>query len=330
VPGEDTQSVFEKIAAQDIAGELATGDVKGRDVLKFLILGLPLQSEPVSQVSRARELRPTFLLVWIGNNDVLDMATNTNPDAVTLTRAEFGDRFRALLAALSDTQAGMAVANLPDPTGIAALRRAAGDVTSCRLADGTTAPVDGADLLSIDLDPGQLPTPPCSKVLNAAGRAQVRAKVSAFNDEIAAAIADTEQTLGVTIAPVDVFAALDQLGASGVDLNGDGVPDLTGRYLGGIFSLDGVHPTRTGNALIANTFIDAINARFGESIPRVDVARVAAHDPLAHSRFRPAGEVPFGLIGDSEGDDLDSFFTKTFARVEHGIDDIRKRFERLF
>jgi hypothetical protein len=67
VPGEDTQSVFEKIAAQDIAGELVTGDVKGRDVLKFLILGLPLRSEPVSQVSRARELRPTFLLVWIGN-----------------------------------------------------------------------------------------------------------------------------------------------------------------------------------------------------------------------------------------------------------------------
>jgi len=330
VPGEDTQSVFEKIAAQDIAGELVTGDVKGRDVLKFLILGLPLRSEPVSQVSRARELRPTFLLVWIGNNDVLDMATSTNPDAVTLTRTEFGNRFRALLAALSDTRAGMAVANLPDPTGIAALRRAAGDVTSCRLADGTTAPVAGDDLLSIDLDPGQLPTPPCSKVLNAAGRAQVRAKVSAFNEEIAAAIADTEQTLGVRIAPVDVFAALDQLGASGVDLNGDGVPDLTGRYLGGIFSLDGVHPTRTGNALIANTFIDAINARFGESIPRVDVARVAAHDPLAHSRFRPAGEVPFGLIGDSEGDDLDSFFTKTFARVEHGIDDIRKRLERLF
>ena len=32
----------------------------------------------------------------------------------------------------------------------------------------------------------------------------------------------------------------------------------------GIFSLDGVHPTRTGNALIANAFIDAINTRFGE------------------------------------------------------------------
>jgi len=330
VPGEDTGSVFEKIAAEDVAGELATGDVKGRDVLKFLILGLPLRSESVSQVSRARELHPTFLLVWIGNNDALDMATDTNPGAVTLTPQEFGGRFHALLDALADTQAGMAVANLPDPTGIAALRRAAGDVTGCRRADGATVPVAADDLLSIDLAPDRLPTPPCARVLSAEERAQVRAKVSAFNDEIAAAIADTERTRGVTIAPVDMFAAFDQLGARGVDLNGDGTPDLTTRYLGGIFSLDGIHPTRTGNALLANAFIDAINARFGESIPHVDVARVAARDPLAHSRFRPAGEVPFGVIGDSEGDDLEAFFTRAFARIADGIDDFRRRFERLF
>src|SRR5439155_25583390 len=156
----------------------------------------------------------------------------------------------ALLDALADTQAGMAVANLPDPTGIAALRRAAGDVTSCRRADGTTASVAADDLLSIDLPPERLPTPPCSKVPNAAEPAPLRAKVSAFNDEIAAAISDTERTRGVTIAPIDMFAAFDQLGARGVDLNGDGTPDLTTRYLGGIFSLDGIHPTRTGNALL--------------------------------------------------------------------------------
>src|SRR5205809_25831 len=144
-PGEDTRSVFQKIAAEDIAGELVTGDVNGRDVLKFLILGLPLRPEPVSQVSRARDLRPSFLLVWIGNNDVLDMATDTSPGAVTLTPQEFGGRIRVLLDALVDTQAGMAFANLPDPTGIAALRRAAGEVASCRAADGTTQPVAADD-----------------------------------------------------------------------------------------------------------------------------------------------------------------------------------------
>src|SRR5205823_1898062 len=83
-------------------------------------------------------------------SDGLDMATDTNPGAVTLTPQEFGGRFRALLDALADTQAGMAVANLPDPTGIAALRRAAGEVASCRAADGTTQPVAADDLLSID------------------------------------------------------------------------------------------------------------------------------------------------------------------------------------
>jgi hypothetical protein len=330
VPGETIESLFEKIAPQNIAGEFITGDVKGSDVLKFLILGLPLRSQSVSQVSRARELHPSFLLVWIGNNDVLDMATDTNPDAVTLTPVKFGGRFHALLDALADTRAGMAVANLPDPTGIAALRRAGDALTSCRRVDGTTAPVAADDLLSIDLDPAQLPTPPCSRVMDGAERAAVRAKVGALNQQIATAIADTEQRRGVTIALVDVFTTFDQLAANGVDLNGDGAPDITTRYLGGMFSLDGIHPTRTGNALIANAFIDAINARFGEGIPRVDVAHVAAHDPLAHSPFRPAGEVPFGLIGDSGGDDLESFFTKTFVRIGDSSRDLRDRVGRFF
>jgi lysophospholipase L1-like esterase len=330
VPGEDTASVFDKIAPQDIAGQIATGDVNGRDVLKFLILGLPLRSSGVSQISLAHELHPSFLLVWLGNNDVLEMATSTNPGALTVTPAEFGNRFRALLDALADTHAGMAVANLPDPTGIAALRRAAGEVTSCRTPAAVIEPVAADDLLSIDLDPRQLPTPPCAKVLDAAEQARVRASVSAFNAEIAAAIAGVEQARGVTIAPVDIFTAFDRLRSTGVDLDGDGAPDLTTRYLGGIFSLDGIHPTRTGNALIANTFIDAIDARFGETIPQVDVARVAAHDPLAQSRFRPAGEPPFGLIGENPGSDVESFFQKTYARIEHDIDDLRDRLVKLF
>jgi hypothetical protein len=330
VPGEDTVSVFQKISPQDVAGQLVSGSPNGRDVLKFLILGLPLQSDPVSQLSRAREIAPSFLLVWLGNNDVLDMATNTNPNAVTLGPDEFGNRFRGLLDALADTGAGMAVANLPDPTGIAALRRAAGEVTTCHMADGTMQPVAADALLSIDLNRNLLPTPPCGKVLDAAERAQIRAKITAFNAQIAAAIADTEQRRGVSIAAVDTFTAFDQLQTAGVDLNGDGTPDLTTRYLGGIFSLDGIHPTRTGNALIANLFIDSINTRFGETIPRVDVTRVAARDRLAHSRFRPAGEPPFGLIGDDQSDDIESFFTHEFQDIGNGIDDIRSKLQDVF
>jgi hypothetical protein len=80
-----------------------------------------------------------------------------------------------------------------------------------------------------------------------------------------------------------------------------------------------VHPTRTAHALIANAFIEAINARFGEAIPLVDVARVARRDRLVNNRFRPAGAVPFGVIAEEEGSDL---FTSAFEEIGDDIGDI--------
>jgi lysophospholipase L1-like esterase len=331
VPGEDTASVFETIDAGDIASRLVRhADVNGQEVLKFLILGLPPHSGAVSQVTLTRDLDPSFILLWIGNNDVLPLATHTNPNAAASpTPAEFGNRFRRLLDALADNGVGMAVANLPDVTGIAALRRAAGDVTACTAADGTTQPVAPDDLLSIDLDPALLPTPPCGRVLDTAEQAAVRAKVIAFNDQIAAAIADVSARRGTAIALVDVFTLFDQA-KQGIDINADGTPDVNTRYLGGIFSLDGVHPTLTGNAIIANAFITAINARFGESITLANVPRVFRRDRLAHNRFRPAGEVPFGLIGDSATDDVQDQVQTTFDRIERNVrrigDDLQNAF----
>ena len=319
VPGEDTQSVFDGISSRVIARQLFNGDnVDGRDVLKFLILGVPPTSDSVSQVTRARDdLRPTFLMVWLGNNDVLDMATETSPDAVTLDPSDFGQRFSRLLNQLADTGAGMAVANLPDVTGIAALRHAGSEVTSCLQTDGTLRAVAADDLLSINLPRSELPVPPCTAVLGPTERDLVRAKIMAFNAEISTAIADTEQRRGVQIAAVDTFALFDQLRQQGADVTGDGVADVTTGYLGGVFSLDGIHPTSTGDALIANAFIAAINQKFGDSIPPVDVARVARRDTLVNNAFRPAGEVPFGVIA---SDDVDpaGFFDGIADRVSRG------------
>ncbi|HJQ85298.1 MAG TPA: SGNH/GDSL hydrolase family protein [Candidatus Binatia bacterium] len=329
VPGEDSATVFEEIAPEDVAGQIVGGDVNGREILKFMILGLPLRSEGVSQVRRTRELKPHFVLVWLGNNDLLDLATKTDPNAVTIGAPEFGRRFRRLLDALAESGPGMAVANLPDPTGIAALRRASTDVTACRTTAGTTEPVAPDDLLSIDLDPGLLPVPPCHEVLNATERAAVRAIVDAFNAEIAAAVAETAQARGVTIALVDLAARFDRMRTDGVDVDGDGRPDLDTRYLGGIFSLDGVHPTATGNALIANAFIEAINAGFGEAIPAVNVARVAARDPLVGNAFRPAGEPPFGLVSEDSNDELEDFFDRIGDRITDGVEDLRDDLEDL-
>jgi lysophospholipase L1-like esterase len=329
VPGEDTASVFEEISAEDVGGQIISGDVSGRDVLKYLILGLPTRNGSVSQVTRARALNPSFIIVWIGSNDLLGVATRTDPGAESLGPFDFGERIRRLLFELSSTGADMAIANLPDPAGIASLRRAAGEVTSCRQQNGTTVPVAADDLLSIDLDSSQLPVPPCGEVLDAGERAAIRDRVIAFNTRLALAAEQVETNQGVSIAVVDIFSRFEVLGRDGVDLDNDGTPDLTTRYLGGIFSLDGIHPSKTGNALIANEFIAAINARYGESIPLVDVAKVARRDPLARSRFRPAGEVPFGLIG-GPGDDLENELDESFDRIERRARRLGDRLERFF
>lgn len=328
VPGEDILSVRKSIDVLDVAEQILDGSPDGRDIMKFLILGLPLEDEAVSQLSVARDRQPSFLLVWLGNNDVLDMATQTDPGTVDLTPAAFGTAYGAFLDEVAELGAGMAVANLPDVTQIAALRRAAGEVTSCRRGDGTLEPVVAEALLALDLDPALLPVPPCTRVLDPAERAQVRATVVAFNAAIAAKVAERELA-GANIALVDMFGYFDDLALNGYDVHGDGTLVLTTRYLGGVFSLDGIHPTRTGHALIANTFIAAINARFGETIPPVNVARVAAKDPLVANRFRPAGEAPFGVI-EEPADAVEAAFERIEERVDHIADDLEDAISDIF
>ena len=53
-----------------------------------------------------------------------------------------------------------------------------------------------------------------------------------------------------------------------------GIKFTTGYISGGLFSLDGVHPTNHAHAIIANEFIKVINSKWGGTIPQVDVASI--------------------------------------------------------
>jgi phospholipase/lecithinase/hemolysin len=328
VPGERVSTVTDAVDIRDVIGDAIDGNVRGRDVMKVLILDLPIQDEPVSQIRRARDLSPSFLMVWLGANDVLGMAERTNPN-LGATPEEFGTQYSGLLDALADTGAPMVVANIPDVTRIPVLRHAAGEVTTCRADDGTSRPVAATDLLSIQLDRSLLPEPPCNRVLDSAEQAFVRETVIAFNARIADAVVGTEQRRGVPIATVDAFALFDQFADQGVDVRGDGSQVLTTGYLGGLFTLDGVHPTRTTHALIANAFIDAINARFGNGFARVDVAAIASRDFFVGNRFRPAGEPPFGIIGKDEGA-VDEALDHIADEIDDVIDDVKDFFKDIF
>ncbi|TNF72180.1 MAG: G-D-S-L family lipolytic protein, partial [Bacteroidetes bacterium] len=71
------------------------------------------------------------------------------------------------------------------------------------------------------------------------------------------------------LALVDINAFYDLVEDEGFPLEDGSI--VTDTYaVGGGFSLDGIHPTPRGSALIANEFIKAIEAKYGAVLPKVD------------------------------------------------------------
>ena len=68
-----------------------------------------------------------------------------------------------------------------------------------------------------------------------------------------------------------------------------GDSELTMGFLGGLVSLDAIHLTKTGYALIANMFIEEINKRLGYNIEYIDMKKVLAQDPYSTSKIKEAG-----------------------------------------
>ncbi len=85
----------------------------------------------------------------------------------------------------------------------------------------------------------------------------------AYNVSIAAA-AEANPNLIL----LDIAAIMTELSTTGINYGRNGT--ITATYAtGGGFSLDGVHPTARGYSVIANSIIDAINAGFNATIPKV-------------------------------------------------------------
>ena len=87
--------------------------------------------------------------------------------------------------------------------------------------------------------------------------------IAAYNQTIAALAAQYD------IALIDMNSYLDVVDQLGVQLS-DGSTVTSTYGTGGGFSLDGVHPSPRGYALIANQFVEAINAKYGSNLPGVD------------------------------------------------------------
>jgi hypothetical protein len=105
---------------------------------------------------------------------------------------------------------------------------------------------------------------PGQYVLTATEISNIKAATDAYN-QIIAGLATT-----FNLAVVDMHTKLTDLKKG---IIWDGVKLNASFISGGAFSLDGIHMNARGNAVAANYFIDAINAKYGSTIPQVDITK---------------------------------------------------------
>lgn len=105
-------------------------------------------------------------------------------------------------------------------------------------------------------------------VLIPAETAEIKTATDLYNNTIEA-VANSKG-----LAFVNAKAIMNKLSsAEGIKEDGQ-VFTMNSIYVtGGSFSLDGVHPSPRGYALIANAFIDAINAKYSSTLKKVDLGK---------------------------------------------------------
>lgn len=265
----------------------------------------PATDRPIDMAGRSKH---TFFTMWLGANDVLGYATSggagvvngTNPDDISPVSI-----FQASYQATVDTmtakgQKGVLI-NIPDVTtipyfttvpanGLKLTKDQAAALTANYaplsikfneganpfiIADATTGrprQIRSGEYLILTTPQdslkcggwGSLKPIPANFVLDSTEVANVKNATQTFNAFI------QQMAVAKGLAYVDMNNYLKTL-QSGITYNG---LTFTPTFVtGGAFSLDGVHLTPRGYALAANQIIMAINAKYGSSVPQVDVTK---------------------------------------------------------
>lgn len=262
-----------------------------------------------SMLGDAAAQNPTFFSLFIGNNDVLGYASSGGAaDFITPSSgapgAGFDASIDAIIATMTANGAKGVIGNIPDITslpyfttvpyngfvldaGKAALLSAAYAPIGMSFKEGANPfiikdsliPAFAGGVRQIKSNEYILLTVPqdsikCGSygskgipnkyVLTSGEADKVKNAVVAYNDKLKA-VADAK---GLAYVDVNAFMAKVKTGIvyNGVSIN-------TTFVSGGAFSLDGVHLTPLGNAMLANEFIKAINSKYGSTIPEVDASK---------------------------------------------------------
>ncbi|KAF0141184.1 MAG: hypothetical protein FD122_1836 [Stygiobacter sp.] len=249
-----------------------------------------------SAFRQAKAQKPTMLFCWIGNNDILGHATSGGTVPLTDPNV-FGALWKQLADSLGSLNTKVVIANIPSVTSIpffttippATKNPATGQIILFygQTKTGVRQLVIGQDLVTLQASAlltdasgnptgvGLSPTKPLpdAVVLDKDEVAIVKNTVASYNQTLATLAASK----GFAIVDINTF--FNNVAANGIVVDGT---KFTAEFVnGGLFSLDGVHPSNQGYAIVANEFIKAINLKWGSNIPAINVATVPGSLVLA-------------------------------------------------
>lgn len=247
----------------------------------------------------------TFFSFWLGNNDVLGYAleggviTPQNEQKARLTeKGTFDVLYNRFIDKLTEKGQKGVLATIPDVTAIPffttitvssllhAVKAVIPAITEIYIQDKTAKapPFLGVraatheDLIALSFpvdkmgvanDHGFLyglhPLNPIENqyVLDRTEVALVKDYVKSYNNTIR----NAAERKGLALA--DTYSLLNKVRQMGILING---ASMNATFIfGGVFSLDGVHLTPKGNAIITNQLINAINQQYDSKLPEIDV-----------------------------------------------------------
>lgn len=261
---------------------------------------LPNDAPPTTTyVSYATSHNHTFFSFSLGNNDVLGYATNgaaatQDPTKMLISESQFKEKFLDFIEKLTVKQQKGVVATIPDVTAVpffttvttkalltAASAEANKPITALYIQtksgvrpatdkDLFVLPFSSAGLLGEPnregIPYGFFPENPISDqfVLDQQEVIEVQDRVNKINT-IIKTIAKNKD-----LAVADIYSFLNKV-KEGYNYNGI---TISNKFItGNVFSLDGIHLTPMGYAIMANIFIESINKQYNSSLGKINVAQ---------------------------------------------------------
>ncbi len=251
-------------------------------------------------VATAAATQPTFFTMWLGNNDVLGYATSGGLSPISDI-----DKFKTSLDAMVNALVGAnnakgAIINIPDVTGVPffttkstaqLMQMAAANKAKLYITanDNTVREATVEDYILLTSTVGTpetvpgIPTPvphgftplnplKNNEVLDKAEVATAQAATANFNNALSAAA----QARGLALVNMNTFFNTVKMKDNMPQLTINNIAYSPAFISGNIFSLDGIHLTPRGNAIVANEIIRNINATYKANIPTVDETKYRA------------------------------------------------------